>query len=193
MRHPTQMALDRHSNHEQLLPASQCSGVSGYCPANPLWIRMRWIDSAMFDHEAPKGVYNGITPRACRPYRARTKGKDERMVGCIKGNFFVRYRSFESWAHLNQLAEKWLAEEADPRLQGTVKEVDVERFERERPALKPLSKGRYDTSYYEWRRVAWDGYIDVRDNRFSVPAELVGQHVAVAHFCRRLDHSSRLA
>ncbi len=28
-------------------------------------------------------------PRACRPYRARTKGKDERMVGYIKHNFFV--------------------------------------------------------------------------------------------------------
>ena len=73
----------------------------------------------------------GFTPRACRPYRARTKGKDERMVGYVKGNFFVRYRSFESWAHLNQLAERWLAEEADQRLQGTVKEVVAERFERE--------------------------------------------------------------
>ena len=54
----------------------------------------------------------GFSPRACRPYRARTKGKDERMVGYVKGNFFVRYRAFESWAHLNQLAERWLAEEA---------------------------------------------------------------------------------
>jgi hypothetical protein len=121
----------------------------------------------------------GFTPRACRPYRARTKGKDERMVGYIKGNFFVRYRSFESWVHLNQLAEKWLAEEADPRLHGTVKEIVTERFEREKPSLKPLPKVRYDTSYYELRRVAWDGYIDVRGNRYSVPAELVGQRVAV--------------
>jgi len=38
---------------------------------------------------------------------------------------------------------------------------------------------RYDTSYYELRRVAWDGYIDVRGNRYSVPAHLVGQQVAV--------------
>jgi transposase len=121
----------------------------------------------------------GFTPRACRPYRARTKGKDERMVGYIQGNFFVRYRTFESWAHLNQLAEAWLAAEADPRLHGTVKEVVAERFERERPNLKALPKVRYDTSYYEYRRVAWDGYIDVRGNRYSVPAELVGQQVAV--------------
>jgi len=38
------------------------------------------------------------------------------MVGYLKQHFFVRYRSFESWVHLNQLAEQWLAAEADPRI-----------------------------------------------------------------------------
>jgi hypothetical protein len=121
----------------------------------------------------------GFTPHACRPYRARTKGKDERMVGYIKQNFFVRYRSFESWEHLNQLAEQWLREEADLRVHGTVKEVVAERFEREKGSLQPLPSLRYDTSYWEYRQVAWDGYIDVRGNRYSVPAMLVGQRVAV--------------
>ena len=121
----------------------------------------------------------GFTPRACRPYRARTKGKDERMVGYIKQHFFVRYRSFESWAHLNQLAERWLAEEADRRVQGTVKEVVAERFAREYPLLKGLPIHRYDTSYLEYRKVGWDGYIHVRGNRYSVPIELAGQTVCV--------------
>lgn len=121
----------------------------------------------------------GFVPRACRPYRARTKGKDERMVGYIKQHFFVRYRSFESWSHLNQLAEQWLAQEADPRLHGTVHEVVAERFKREAPALGPLPVSRYDTSYRESRQVSWDSYIDVRGNRYSVPGELVGQTVIV--------------
>lgn len=121
----------------------------------------------------------GFTPRACRPYRARTKGKDERMVGYIKQNFFVRYRSFESWAHLNQLAEHWLAEEADRRVHGTVKEVVAERYEREAPFLKRLPVQRYDTSYLEYRKVGWDGYIYVRNNRYSVPIQLVNQTVVV--------------
>jgi hypothetical protein len=77
------------------------------------------------------------------------------------------------------MAEKWLAEEADPRLHGTVKEIVLERFEREKPSLKPLPMARYDTSYLEYRKVAWDGYIDVRGNRYSVPAGLVGQQVAI--------------
>lgn len=121
----------------------------------------------------------GFTPRACRPYRARTKGKDERMVGYIKQHFFVRYRSFESWAHLNQLAEQWLVQEADERVHGTVKEVVRERFERERPHLGSLPAQRYDTAYQETRQVSWDSYVEVGGNRYSVPDHLVGRTVNV--------------
>jgi len=155
---------------EEVLVDNQKCAVLEHSSQGKPYFNERFVDLA--------GHY-GFTPRACKPYRARTKGKDERMVGYVKGNFFVRYRSFESWAHLNQLAEQWLTEEADQRLQGTVKEVVAERFEREKPALKALPAVRYDTSYYELRRVAWDSYIDVRGNRYSVPAELVGQRVAV--------------
>ena len=38
----------------------------------------------------------GFRPRACAPYRARTKGKDERGVGYVKRNA-VAGRSFPSW------------------------------------------------------------------------------------------------
>lgn len=121
----------------------------------------------------------GFQPRACRPYRARTKGKDERMVGYIKHHFFVRYRDFESLEHMNQLAEHWLDEEADPRVHGTVKEVVLERFRREAPHLGPLPAVRYDTSYREHRFAHWDGYIDIRGNRYSIPDELRGSVVTV--------------
>jgi transposase len=121
----------------------------------------------------------GFTPRACRPYRARTKGKDERMVGYIKHHFFVRYRSFASFAHLNQLAEAWLQEEADPRIHGTVKEVVSERFAREAPHLTPLPAVRYDTSCRETRLVSWDGYVDIHGNRYSAPDPFRGQPVTV--------------
>ena len=121
----------------------------------------------------------GFTPRACKPARARTKGKDERMVGYIKHHFFVRYRAFDSWAHLNQLAEQWLREEADQRRHGTVHEVVAERFAREQPQLQRLPAVRYDTSYWELRQVAWDAYIEVRGNRYSVPDPLAGRRVSI--------------
>ena len=121
----------------------------------------------------------GFVPKACRPYRARTKGKVERMVGYVKDHFFQRYRSFESLAHLNQLLEQWLLEEADQRVHGTVREVVAERFERERPALSPLPVHRFNTSYIQTRQVGWDAYVDVRGNRYSVPAACCGQTVTV--------------
>ena len=101
------------------------------------------------------------------------------MVGYLKQHFFVRYRAFASWTHLNQLAEQWLRDEADPRLHGTVHEVVAERFLREQPTLAPLPPQRYDTAYYEHRQVSWDSYIEVRGNRYSVPAACVGTVVAV--------------
>lgn len=118
-------------------------------------------------------------PRACKPYRARTKGKDERMVGYIKQHFFVRYRSFDSWEHLNQLAEQWLRHEADVRVHGTLKQVVQQRFEQEYPHLQALPTVRYDTAYIDHRRVGWDAYIDVRGNRYSVPDYLSGQTVRI--------------
>ncbi len=124
------------------------------------------------------GLY-GFVPRACRPYRARTKGKDERMVGYIKHNFFVRHRAFESLSHMNQLALSWLHDETDQRVHGTVKEVVQERFGREAPSLGPLPNNRFDTAYRESRVVSWDGYIDVLGNRYSVPDHLRGTRVSV--------------
>jgi hypothetical protein len=61
----------------------------------------------------------------------------------------------------------------------TVREVVAERFAREAPHLEPLPATRYDTSYREVRFVAWDGYVDVRGNRYSVPQPCWGKPVAI--------------
>ncbi len=132
-------------------------------------------------------LHYGFRPWACRPGRAQTKGKDERNVQYIKRHFFVRYRAFESWAHLNQLAEQWLREEADQRVHGTVQEVVAERFAREAPTLQPLPRQRVDTAYRDSRLVSWDAFIEVRGNRYSVPAALAGQAVDI-----RIDFDDRL-
>jgi len=121
----------------------------------------------------------GFRPEACRPHRPQTKGKDERMVRYVKENFFQRYRAFESLDHLNCQLEQWLAEVADERVHGTHKAVVRARFEEEKPHLAPLPPVRFDTSYRETRRVALDAFIDVRGNRYSVPAHLCGETVAI--------------
>jgi len=121
----------------------------------------------------------GFVPKACRPHRPQTKGKDERMVRYVKENFFQRYRAFESLDHLNRQLERWLVEVADERVHGTHKAIVRERFEAERPELSPLPPMRFDTSYRETRRVALDAFIDVAGNRYSVPAHLCGERVVI--------------
>lgn len=155
---------------EEVLVDNQKSAVLKHSTQGTVRFNERFLDLSS---------HYGFTPKACRPYRARTKGKCERMVGYIKHHFFQRYRAFESWAHLNQLAEQWLREEADPRMHGTVKEVVAERFTREASALNSLPAQRHDTAYREIRHVSWDGYVEVRGNRYSAPSRLTGKSVTV--------------
>ncbi len=73
----------------------------------------------------------GFLPRACRPRRARTKGKVERMVKYLKENFLVRYGD-DSFAHVNQLLEQWMADVADRRELRQFRQTPEQRFARNR-------------------------------------------------------------
>ena len=78
-----------------------------------------------------------------------------------------------------KFGEQWLRDDADARLHGTVREMVCERFKSEALHLHPLAQGRDDASYREQRFVHWDGYVDVRGNRYSVPDHLSGSTVEV--------------
>ena len=80
----------------------------------------------------------GFAPRACRPYRARTKGKVERPIRYLRQSFFYG-RTFVSDADLNDQALRWLEDTANVRRHATTGERPVDRFERdEQSALRPL-------------------------------------------------------
>jgi transposase len=84
----------------------------------------------------------GFTPRACRPYRAQTKGKVERPVRYLRGNF-VYGRTFLHDADLDHQRAVWL-ERANERLHGTTRERPRVRFDREECfLLQPLVARRY--------------------------------------------------
>ena len=84
----------------------------------------------------------GFRIRACRPYRAQTKGKVERQVSYIRKSFFYG-RDFASDADLNAQALRWLDTVANVRIHGTLKERPADRFEAERPHLRPLASWPY--------------------------------------------------
>ncbi len=86
--------------------------------------------------------HHGFRIRACRPYRAQTKGKVERPVRYVRSSFFYG-RTFTSDEDLNTQARQWLDHVANVRTHGTLKERPVDRFEHERGVLKPLASRPY--------------------------------------------------
>ncbi len=125
--------------------------------------------------------YWDVRPVACAPYRARTKGKDERGVGYVKHNA-IAGRSFASWGALEAHLATWMREVADVRVHGTTGEAPIARFEREeRQALRQLN-GRppFQQLRELSRRVQNDACVDVDTNHYSVPWRLIGAEVSVA-------------
>ncbi len=85
----------------------------------------------------------GFTPRACRPYRAQTKGKVERPVRYLRENL-VYGRTFLNDADLAQQCADWLVPVAKARRHATTQERPRERFDRdERAVLQPVPSRRY--------------------------------------------------
>lgn len=118
--------------------------------------------------------------RACAPYRARTKGKDERGVGYVKSNA-IAGRRFASWSELEAHLAAWTREVADVRVHGTTGETPIARFVREEAsALRPLAGTPPFVSARDLlRRVGADCAIEVDGNAYSVPWRLIGERVRV--------------
>lgn len=124
-------------------------------------------------------TYYGVIPKACKPYRAQTKGKVERAVAYLKSNFLKR-RLPETLEELNYEVRKWLNEVVHQKRNQTTQQCPNERFEEERSLLlqwnkKPL----YQIKQWELREVSKDCLISYQQNKYSVPYRYAGQQVKI--------------
>lgn len=110
----------------------------------------------------------GFQPRACRPYRPKTKGKVERPFRYIREDFFLG-GSFRNLNDLNAQFQHWLDTVANPRMHATTQRVVNEAFAEEKPALKPLPLAPYRTVLNLERRVSHEGMVSIGGNLYSVP------------------------
>jgi transposase len=120
-----------------------------------------------------------VQPRACAPYRARTKGKTEAGVKYVKRNALADQK-FDSVGALEHHLAEWMTI-ADQRRHGTTREAPIGRFDRdERTTLRALPiRALPRRTQRLRRRVALDAFVDVDTIRYSVPHRLVRDHVEV--------------
>jgi transposase len=166
---------------QELLYDNLKTGILGRRPDGTPILPGRFADFAL---------YYGFTPRFCRPYRARTKGKTERGVGYVRQNFWVRVgaeveakRMF--LPELNERALQWAGNVANLRVHGTHGEVVLKRFAEEEPLLGKLDgRPRFDTDYRSLRHVAKDGRLSYRGQLYQVALSHALSEVEV---CENLD------
>ena len=147
----------------------------GGAPAEILYDRMK---TAVTDEKEAGIAYNrallsmadhyGFLPKACAPYRAKTKGKVERPYRYIRADFFLG-RTFRNLDDLNDQLGDWLENVANARRHATTNEIVAEAFAMERPQLKPLPAGPYKAVLQLERRITRDGMVSVGGNLYSVP------------------------
>lgn len=154
----------------------------GGAPAEILYDRMKTV----VDREVPQVdgsqgghiVYNrtlvefarhyGYLPKACKAYRAKTKGKVERPFRYIREDFFLG-RSFRNRDDLNVQFRQWLDRVANARVHATTHRVVNEHFAEERPRLQSLPAGPFQAVLRLERRITKDGMVSVDGNLYSVP------------------------
>jgi transposase len=116
-----------HDRDTALMAGSRADGAPIYAP--------EWLDTA---------ALLGTRPRACRPYRAQTKGKVERVIRELKEDFLawlagqvLPERPTLAW--YDAQARAWATGVHARRRHRTTGRVIGEAWEAERPLLLPVS------------------------------------------------------
>jgi transposase len=177
----SRMMWGRFVLHQDMQTLLRCHADAfadlGGVPTEILYDRMRTV----FHRDDTEGghiVYNATLrafaahynyqPRACRPYRAQTKGKVERPYRYVREDFFLG-GSFRSLGDLNLQFRAWLDQVANPRTHATTRRVVAEHFAEELPHLQALPAGPFQAVLQLERRITRDGMISLHGNLYSVP------------------------
>lgn len=136
------------------------------------------------------------------PRAPEKKGKVERGVRYVKGNFFATHETVDIHVDRKALA-RWMLEIAGARRHGTTGRAPLAHFEEEeRAALKPLPPARWELVSWKRARLHRDSHIQVDGAFYSAPWTLLGQdlwvrctrHSIEIHFeDRRLHTHARVA
>lgn len=124
-------------------------------------------------------VHYGFVPRHCKVRRPETKGKVERTIGYLAGNFWPRLDGQTlSLGRLNDQVAGWIDGICEKPLES-FGESRADRFERERACLKPLPAGEFDVRDTVPLVVGRESTVRYETNSYSAPPELIGTTVEI--------------
>jgi transposase len=114
--------------------------------------------------------------RLCYPRRPQTKGKIERTIGFLKGNFF-NGRIFRDLADVNNQCLEWL-KTVNGKSHATTGRIPEEMLKEE--VLIPVdSAPEFVYSITQSRNVSKECYVHYNSNRYSVPWKFAGRECTV--------------
>ena len=114
-------------------------------------------------------------PSVCTPKSPHEKGRVERAIRYIKGNFLAG-RSFGSLTDINQNARLWLDQVANCRIHGTSKKKPIDLFSgQEQSLLIPLPQQDYDCRLLLAVKSTSQSLVTFETNRYSVPHPYASQ------------------
>lgn len=119
----------------------------------------------------------GFTFAAHEKGDANRSARVERSFHYIENNFLAG-RTFASWEDLNEQARAW-CDKVNASYKKHLRARPVELYATERPHLKPLPIWIPDPYLLHHRIVDSRGYVNLNNNRYSVPLDWIGRQVEV--------------
>jgi transposase len=150
-----------------LIPDNMKPVVINADPVNPTFSD-GWLDYAQA---------RGFGTDPARVRSPKDKPRVERVVQYVRGNFFAG-ETFLDLADAQRRVEHWCTTTAGLRVHGTTAQRPAEHFAAdEQHLLLPAPDWFYDVPTFARPKVARDRHVEVAKALYSVPGELIGQHL----------------
>lgn len=122
--------------------------------------------------------YWQFVPVNCKPYRAKTKGKVERMVGYVKTSCLSGLEATDLQDAQKQV-DAWMRMVADVRCINGLEGRPIDRYQAEVMALKPYMGPNLSQLRLETRKIDISGRIQIDGVQYLIPGTDAGTVVDV--------------
>jgi transposase len=129
--------------------------------------------------------HHGFDISACNVGRGNEKGRVENGVGYVKKNFLAGLE-LPDFSALQPAAALWVDTVANLRVHSATHQRPIDRFEQERPKLRPLNPAGFDLARVASVRASRQFRVAFEANHYSVPARLASERLTLKAYPDRV-------